>query len=399
MQVLRLVFVPTSVIVLLAAAWIVPLPLFREEPGRLVSLGDKVEVRQPGSPPLAGDFMFATVEAAPATTVDLVRAAIDDHVTVTPTGSFLPPGVDENEYFQLQRTVFDFSADVAAAVALRAAGYPVDVEALQGDGALVLEVAPGAPADRVLRAGDVITAVNGRPVGTAEQLRAAIRSPGRGGQPIELTFNRAGQERRGRVTPRPLQSAGGPAIGVFTHTVRPRLRLPVPVEVDAGEIGGPSAGLMIAVTVFDKAEGDVDLAAGRVVAGTGSLAEDGRVGRVGGIRLKVLAADLQDADLFLAPAVQLAEARSGLPPRSDMQVLGVATFDDAVRVLRESVAQSAAATAAAILPCPPWSVPGGCGARSRATPHREPGQGRKAAAISGWRRVPRIGRASSPVRQ
>ncbi|HWB72872.1 MAG TPA: PDZ domain-containing protein [Egibacteraceae bacterium] len=343
MRILRRLLLPTSVALIVAAAWTVPLPLFLEAPGDLVSLGDRVEVHAPDAQPLAGEFLFATVNLTPGTTADLARAALDDRIAVVPSQQLLPPGVDEDDFFERQRTLFDYSADVAAAVAMRAAGYPADPEATRGDGAVVVDVLPGAPADGVLRPGDVITAVDGRPIETADQLREAVDATGGQGAALELAFRRDGQERRERVTPRLLPAAEGPAIGILIDTLRPRLDLPVAVDFDAAGIGGPSAGLMIAVTVFDKLRGDVDLAAGRVVVGTGTMGTDGRVGSIGGLVLKVAAADRRDADLFLAPAAQLGQARRALPAGSHLQVLGVETFDDAVLALRET----------AVAPLPP----------------------------------------------
>lgn len=147
---------------------------------------------------------------------------------------------------------------------------------------------------------------------------------------------------------------GRPILGIEVRTVDPQIDLPVPVDVESGRIGGPSAGLMIAVTVYDKVDAEVDLAAGRTVAGTGSVDRDGTVGPIGGIRQKVIAADRRDVDVFLAPEMQFKQARSGLAPGSTMRVLSVGSFDDAVAALQDS-ASRAASTAAQDAPaeaCP-----------------------------------------------
>ncbi|HEV8652535.1 MAG TPA: trypsin-like peptidase domain-containing protein [Actinomycetes bacterium] len=63
-------------------------------------------------------------------------------------------------------------------------------------GAIVVRVAPGAPADRAgIQPGDVIVAADGREVRTAEDFLAVLRAKKPGDQ-LELTVVRNGQERR-----------------------------------------------------------------------------------------------------------------------------------------------------------------------------------------------------------
>jgi Lon-like protease len=118
--------------------------------------------------------------------------------------------------------------------------------------------------------------------------------------------------------------------------LRSFLDLPVDVEIDAGVIGGPSAGLMFALSVMDLLEPE-DLTGGKVVAGTGTVDRDGTVGAVGGVRQKVVGAtattaDQRPATVFLVPEGNLEDARSVSVPR-EVLVVPVATLDDAVRAL------------------------------------------------------------------
>lgn len=329
MRLLRLLFLPASLVLILSAAWTVPLPLFVERPGATVSLPSAVDVELPEAAGVNGDYLLTAVSLRRSTVVSTVTALVDDEADLAPTASFIPPGVDEDTYFQQQRELFAASAELAAAVGLEAAGFAVDPEAMRGDGALILEVLPGSPAAEVLRPGDVITAVDGEPVSVAEDLRDAIRDPTTGGDVRRITFRRDDQEMTVELTPAMVPQADQPVIGVVPQTLNPRVELPVPVDIDAGRIGGPSAGLMIALTVYDLATPDEDLAAGRRIAGTGTITADGRVGRISGVALKVIAAAREGVNVFLAPTEQIEAARAALPPDSDMRVIGVATFAEA----------------------------------------------------------------------
>lgn len=330
MRWLRAFFLPVSVMILVAAAFTVPLPMFTERPGQLLSLGDYVTVEAEEASPVDGDFLLTAVTLRRATVTSLARALVDADVAIVPDSSFIPPGIDDATYFERQRAIFATTADVAAALGLRAAGYPADPRALTGDGVLVVETLPGSPAEGALESGDVIVGVGGDEVRTAEDLVGAVSAE----EALSVRFTRDGEERTVALTPevRDVEGEARPVIGVTIETLHPRIDLPIEVEVDAGRLGGPSAGLMIALTVFDKAANDVDVAAGRRVAGTGAIDEDGNIRPIGGIRQKVHAAHGDGADVFLAPAPQVEEARDAAPDGA-MEIIGVVSFDDAVRAL------------------------------------------------------------------
>src|SRR5205823_2181701 len=127
----------------------------------------------------------------------------------------IPPGVNERDYFRAQERVFAESARVAAAVALQAAGYSVDVS---GGGAEVIEIIKGSPAEGRLRAGDVITAVNGEPVRLAADVGSNMAGA-HAGQRVTLTIERAGAGRTLTLTLRHVSQVGRPALGVALQTV------------------------------------------------------------------------------------------------------------------------------------------------------------------------------------
>jgi len=329
MRVLRLAFLPLSVAILGLAVMTVPLPLYVEEPGTPLSLADCVTVDSPRAGPIAGDYLLTTVDLLQATIVDAIRGVADDQIAVVERSAVIPAEVSTRDFFAQQEDLFASTADVAAAVGLRAAGLETDI---RGDGVLVLGTVAGTPADGLLVEGDVITAVEAARVRTEVDLRQVIEEQGVG-EPLTVAFTRQEMRRRVEITPQRYQ--GRPVIGVQPQTLNLKVDLAVPVVVASGNIGGPSAGLMIAMTVYDKIDTDVDLAAGRRIAGTGTIDARGGVGQIGGIRQKVIAADQNGAQLFLAPSRQLDEARS-VALDGEMQVIGVENFDDAVDALRRT---------------------------------------------------------------
>lgn len=329
MRLLRPLLLPVALLVLLTAAVRVPLPFFVERPGGVRSLAESVTVDDAG--PLDGDFLLTTVSYRRGTVFEAVSALFDPTSDFLPAEAFIPEGQTSEEYFAGQRSLFAATADVAAAVALAEAGYDVDASDITGDGARVVAVLEGAPAEGILEAGDVVVAVDGVPVTTSEALQEAVLS--RGEEPLEVEFLRDGEQHRAELVPRLDPSVGRPVIGVHIETVSPRVDLPVEVEIDSGSIGGPSAGLLIALTVYDKVRDDVDLARGHRVAGTGTIDSAGRVGPVGSVEQKVVAAARADAEVFLVPSAQHQQAVGAVPADADMEVVPAATFDEAVAAL------------------------------------------------------------------
>lgn len=257
--------------------------------------------------------------------------------TLSPTTSEVPrdvifPGGNRGEVSERNAVLMQGSQTDAAVAALRHLGYEVD-ERL--DGAEVFEIgSPTAVDDDQLQPGDVIVEVDGRRTRDAEAVADAIRRHEPGEQ-VTLTV-RDGTERR-TTTVELIASPDAPDRALLGVVLIPSLTLPVDVQIDAGAIGGPSAGLMFALAVVDLLE-PTDLTGGEVIAGTGTIGRDGRVGSIGGIRQKVLGAlersDAPAATVFLVPEGNLPAARSVAVP-SELLLVPVGTLDDAVRALRE----------------------------------------------------------------
>lgn len=314
--------------VLVAAALLVPLPVLVIAPGSAVTVGERVELGRPPDP-LTGSFLLTTVRIYQPTTLGVVQAWLAEYQDVLSREEVVPPGVDRGEFEEAQRQLFRETSEVAAAVGLRAAGEPVEVS---GSGARVVGVMEGAPAEGHLEAEDVITAVDGRPVALASDLVAALAARS-AGEEVDLTVQRGGAERHARVVLREDEGLGRPALGVAVTTVDLEISLPVPVDVDQGRIGGPSAGLMIALTVYDLVD-VIDLAQGRTIAGTGTIDLEGQVGAVGGVGAKVVAARQSGADLFLVPEAEAGEAREAAG--GELEIVAVGTMEEAVAALREA---------------------------------------------------------------
>jgi Lon-like protease len=311
--------------VILAAALVVPLPVVTIEPGAALPVPPRVKLGIPADP-VHGQLLLTTVRLAEPSAVRAVVDWLDDDADLMPRQAVIPPGVDEGEYFAAQQRVFRESAQVAAAVGLRKAGYPVEVS---GGGVRVSAVIPGSPAAGKLREGDVITAIDGRPVRLASDVVKAT-SRAKAGDEVTVEVKRGDETRTFTIRLARVNELDRPALGVALTTLGFDIKLPFPVNVDQGQIGGPSAGLMLALTVYDLAD-PIDLARGRTIAGTGTIDIAGHVGPVGGVAQKVAAAKEAGAKMFLVPADEARQARKAAG--KGLKVTSVQTMDDAVAAM------------------------------------------------------------------
>lgn len=106
----------------------------------------------------------------------------------------------------------------------------------------------------------------------------------------------------------------------------------VKVKMHIDDIGGPSAGMMYALGILNKLTG-VDLAGGKTIAGTGTIDNNGKVGAIGGIRLKMISAKRDGARWFLAPNSNCDEVVDNIP--QGLNVVSVKTLDDAYKALEK----------------------------------------------------------------
>ncbi|WP_267245250.1 S16 family serine protease, partial [Streptomyces sp. PR69] len=109
----------------------------------------------------------------------------------------------------------------------------------------------------------------------------------------------------------------------------------VTVDLQLADVGGPSAGLLFALGIVEKLDGDGaggDLTGGRTIAGTGTIAPDGTVGAVGGVSLKTQAAKRDGATVFLVPEGECSDARAELP--DGLRLIPVSTLKGAADSLR-----------------------------------------------------------------
>ncbi|WP_392542842.1 PDZ domain-containing protein [Oryzobacter telluris] len=272
------------------------------------------------------DFTTVSVRGGPGvrvTVYDVLRAWVSSSEEVLPEEQLFPPDTTEEQVQEEGAAEMAGSQNVAAATALRALGKEVpQVVAIAG-------VPTDSPSKDVFKAGDVLVSVDGDEATTADAVRAAVQrhSPG---DTFPVVVRR--DDREQTLTARTAAAQGRTVMGVGLSI---DYDLPVDVTLNTGSVGGPSAGLMFSLAIYDVLTPG-GLTGGKDVAGTGTMQDDGTVGPIGGIRQKLVGARTEGADYFLAPADNCDEVVGHVP--AGLHVVRVATFAEG-RAAVEAIAK------------------------------------------------------------
>jgi PDZ domain-containing protein len=270
--------------------------------------------------PTDGALRFTTVrvEGGPGYPVDawdILRAWIDPSRDVYPVDQIFDTDVTEQQVAEENAILMAGSQEEATAVALRAIGEDVPTYIA------ISSFTDASKAGDTLRKGDRFVRVGDTDISTADDVRSALQevTPG---STVRMTVEREGKDVTVDV-PTIEGQAGQTALGVILTLEHD---FPAKVTIDAGSIGGPSAGLMFSLGIYDKLTPGA-LTGNHDIAGTGTIDDAGNVGPIGGIRQKLAGARSDGATWFLAPADNCDEVVDHVP--DGLQVVRVSTFDEA----------------------------------------------------------------------
>jgi PDZ domain-containing protein len=277
-----------------------------------------------------GGIYFVDVFERRASMFESLFPWIHDGATLVPADFVVPPGVSDNALRQADLREMSISQRVAAAVALKSLGYKV---VARPSGVIVAALDTRSHAVGKLRPTDVITKVNGIATPTIGKLRAVFAAV-KPGDTVTLDVNRGSGAGSGKtlvVEVQTMADAQDPkrAIVGFAPEQAAEIHLPLKVTIDAGNVGGPSAGLAFALEVMEKLGRDVDH--GYRVAATGQIELDGSVTPIGAVKQKIFGVRQADADVFLVPAGENAQVARRYA--SGVRVIAVKSFPQALRAL------------------------------------------------------------------
>ena len=327
---LRWALAVVAVLVVLAVIGAFTIPLdsyFVYVPGPIRNVENLVHVKGAKTYPSQGSLSLTTVRIDQQPTLfALVQAGLDPKEEVVSVSS-LGGNQSQNQLEHTFQVQMRESKRAAVETALGQLGYPPAT----GKGAKVVATIAGFGAKGKIKSGEIITAIDGHHVGTACRLDSYM-STRKVGQVVHITLRSGDKTRHVTVkTQRNTEVPGGhPLIGVEITTAHYHFDPGVQVSVDTGDIGGPSAGNMMALAIYDRLTPG-DLTKGWEIAGTGTIDScHGKVGPIGGVEEKVAAAEAKGMQIFLTPTADAADARK---VANDIRIVPINSFSQALSYL------------------------------------------------------------------
>jgi PDZ domain-containing protein len=334
-------------IALLCAGVLIPVPYAEMSPGPTVNtLGDHdgdpvLQISGRRTYPTDGHLNMTTVRVTSAeyrmNLVEAVYGWLAHDNKVVPRDTLYPDGKTEEESTQENAEEFSQSQESAKVAALKELDIPVE------SWVIVSTVVKDSPAEGRLHAGDVIKAVDGTTVHEPTDV-AELVTKHQPGEDVVFTIvpakEQAAAEKEKRATNRTekvtittaASEDGGEKRAIVGISAGTDHTFPFDIDIKLADVGGPSAGLMFALGIYDKLTPG-SLTGGSFVAGTGTIDDDGTVGPIGGIEMKTVGARDKGAEYFLTPSDNCAAAAKDTP--EGLRLVKVGTIDDALAALQD----------------------------------------------------------------
>ncbi|MEK3908203.1 SepM family pheromone-processing serine protease [Paenibacillus sp. 7884-2] len=311
------------------------LPYYIQKPGGANALNPIVEVADGFES--EGDMHLVTVSGLQATPIQYVLAKIFSYHDILPLDQVFPEGISQDDYMHAQLQVMESSQEAATVVAYEAAGEEITIDY---QGVYVVSVVDGMPAEGKLETGDRIIGIDGQEVRESADLIQYVDDK-KSGDTVLIEFVREEEAMEAEIMLEEFSDLDN-RVGIGISLVTDRdVTVDRDIQFTSGNIGGPSAGLMFTLEIYDQLT-EEDITKGHEIAGTGEIDYDGNVLRIGGIDKKIVAADKEGIDIFFAPNENGAAnsnyeiaKKTAEEIGTDMQVIPVDTFEDALRFLEE----------------------------------------------------------------
>ncbi|AYL38122.1 PDZ domain-containing protein [Streptomyces fungicidicus] len=334
-------------IALLCAGVFIPVPYSEMSPGPTVNtLGDHdgepvLQIAGRKTYPTDGHLNMTTVRVTSAdyrmNLVEAVYGWLAHDNKVVPHETLYPDGKTEEQSTQENAEEFSQSQESAKVAALKELDVPVK------SWVIVSTVVKGSPAEGRLHAGDVIKAVDGKTVKEPADV-AELVTQHKPGEDVVFTIvpakEQAAAEKENRTATKTekititttASDDGGEERAIVGISAGTDHTFPFTIDIKLADVGGPSAGLMFALGIYDKLTPG-SLTGGKFVAGTGTIDDDGKVGPIGGIEMKTVGARSKGARYFLTPADNCASAAKDTP--EGLTLVKVGTIHDALGALED----------------------------------------------------------------
>ena len=280
-----------------------------------------------------GNLYQLTVRRDEANIYVYLWSLLNSSYDLYPREVILPDGVTPQELSEISIQNMRTSENVAIAVALKNIGYEIESK---GDGVAVVGLLEDSPVKDKLKKGDLINSINNTVIYSATEFISTLRTYSIG-ETVSIGLLREIDGIKEQIYIKTtliehVEYEGEPMVGFLATTVNERFDFPFEIDIKTGNVGGPSAGLMMALNVYNNLIPE-DITNSKIIAGTGTIEIDGSVGPVGGIKQKIIAAKRAGAELILVPVANFEEAKQFETDKT--AIVAVDSFDEALAVISQ----------------------------------------------------------------
>lgn len=321
--------------ILLYVVVYMPTPYLIYQPGSAEDVKPMISVEQ-GDPTEEGTFMLTTVSASYANLALLMMSVFNSDAEVVQKEEKMG-NQSKEEYAATQVYYMNSSQSLAMEAAYHAANVEYKIVPAY---MFVISVPKDSANKEFFHPGDKLISVDGEPTSDNTKLAEKLSSKEIGDR-IEVELSRGDKVVTGTVPLVPIKDektgSERPGLGVIIATMQdiepsnPDDR----VTFADTKIGGPSAGLMFTMEIYNQLTPG-DLSKGYRVAGTGTIVKEGTVGPIGGVKHKIVAADREGAELFFVPRKNFDEAKAKADRiGTSMRLIPVDKLQDAIDYMND----------------------------------------------------------------
>lgn len=333
----------TVVSVFILVTVFLPIPYYIELPGAAENISQYIKVKD--SKNKSGKLMLVYIRQMRATPLSYALSYLNPFAERN-SAEDIYQGNSEEDYQKIQEYYMQNAINEAEYVAFKAANKSVKRQYL---GLYVMSVMPNSSFKGKLHVGDTVESVNGKHFDDSQSYINYIKSLPKNSK-ITIGVESNGKHKTLTGKTKKLEGTKQYGIGI-TLTDRTKVKTSIKVSADMDGIEGPSAGLMMALQIYNDLTNQ-NLLHGRKVAGTGTINAKGQVGDIGGADKKVVAAAKSGATVFFVPNNPIPKAVKKAYPdlqtnyqeakqaakkiHTKMKIVPVQTFEDAVKYLEHT---------------------------------------------------------------
>lgn len=311
--------------IVITISLLIPVPYYVKMGGGTINLNDEISIE--GEKEEKGSLEALYVREAKGIVLTYLLSYIVPSFEKEKIENTVINEEDEDAYNYRERLYFTTSLDSATKVAFEKAGKEVKISSSRF---LVIYIDKSSKTN--LEVGDEILKIEGEKVDSYEKM-ASLISKNQNKKQIKITVKRDDKEIE--TSNQLINIDNEKKLGVVISN---EIKYTSDPKVDFafnGRQAGPSGGLMIALTIYNKLT-DEDITKGKKVVGTGTIDTLGNVGEIGGIKHKLMAADSKNADIVFVPKENYKEAKQIKDKKNyNFELVSISNFDDAIEYLNK----------------------------------------------------------------